>query len=349
MACAFPFQIPNKHYKPYSAPFFSSTIRPYIEVPCGWCLNCRVDKRNYLEECCNFEYKNFGCGTFLTLTYDDNHIIDLITKDKNGSPVASLKRDHARNFVKSIRNWIRNHSFSNKYCNKNFKVLYVGEYGSKGTVFDRPHFHFLVFGLDFDYCKKLFQKFWQYGFIYSLPILKGGIRYVLKYIDKQQHSKVAQALYDDNNIERPFCFHSLGLGKENFIQQKQYILEHNFCFKGKNNKDIPLPRYWRLALLGKVEFNYDKYASVMRSYNIKPDSSVLNKPRYSLKAMNEFRHKQALIRYENLSNMARSDGQAVYNPYIENNKDNYSFIKFKDMAKCALNNWTYVDGDVIPF
>lgn len=55
MACAQPFSIPNPHYLEYG--FYKSYLK-YIEVPCGWCLNCRVDKQNWLTDACYYEQKN---------------------------------------------------------------------------------------------------------------------------------------------------------------------------------------------------------------------------------------------------------------------------------------------------
>lgn len=103
----------------------------------------------------------------------------------------------------------------------NFKYLAVGEYGGDGQIFDRPHIHLLFFGLDFAVCKKIIAKSWQgKGIVKVLPILNGGIQYVLKYLDKQLFGDLAVKKYDQNGLQRPFQVHSLGLGNNLYKSQK---------------------------------------------------------------------------------------------------------------------------------
>lgn len=51
--------------------------KKYLEVPCGWCLNCRVDKQNWITDACEYEWKKYNyIGAFVTFTYDDIHLYD---------------------------------------------------------------------------------------------------------------------------------------------------------------------------------------------------------------------------------------------------------------------------------
>ena len=47
MSCAHPILIKNPNYKSDSIKVYSR--QPYYEVPCGHCLNCLVDKQNYIS------------------------------------------------------------------------------------------------------------------------------------------------------------------------------------------------------------------------------------------------------------------------------------------------------------
>ena len=130
----------------------------------------------------------------------------------------------------------------------NFTYLGVGEYGQKGEIFDRPHFHILFFGLDHKYCEKLFLEEWQNGFIDALPILNGGIRYVLKYMDKQIMGKQNKwENYGRYGLEAPKQFQSKGLG--NGIYQEK--LDSNQIKNGKIKegiKEYPIPQYYKNKL-----------------------------------------------------------------------------------------------------
>lgn len=95
----------------------------HLQVPCGKCSGCRADEalswaiRSYQEA------SLFEQNTFVTLTYDDDHL-----------PV-KLKKDHLQKFFRALRK-------------ENYKIRYYacGEYGSQTM---RPHYHALIFGSDF--------------------------------------------------------------------------------------------------------------------------------------------------------------------------------------------------------
>lgn len=341
MACAHPFQIKNTKFNSHSGRWYA--CKEYIQVPCGKCLNCRIDRRNTLEDECNYEYSKFGYGCFLTLTYDDPHILSLLRKDKNGNTVATLQRSDYRNFIKLLRRNIDYYKLSNNTtCNKNFKYLVVGEYGGNGQKFDRPHFHILLFGLDFKVCRKLFSNTWKGGFTDARPILKGGIRYVLKYCDKQQSNQEAEKLYDDNNIERPFCFHSIGLGSGLWKDNLNFIKNNNYCYQTKHKKLRPIPIYWRNKLLGHTMPDLNLQRQQLISYCIKPDKKDSSGSTYSLMQLNEFRHRQALKREENLKIQMRNDCTPVPITYVPQ-------INWHDMQLInkAMDFAQY--GDEVPF
>lgn len=110
------------------------------------------------------------------------------------------------------------------------------------------NYHVLFFGLDFYYCKSLFKSLWRKGLIDVLPILEGGIRYVLKYVDKQLHGDDLKKVYTDNFIEAPFSSVSTGIGSELFFDQYNNVVTTGE-YINLAGKRRPIPPYYR-DLLG---------------------------------------------------------------------------------------------------
>ncbi len=120
------------------------TLRPatgtgIAAVPCGVCLNCRINEsrvwrnRLLLEQCMH------GSSCFVTLTYDDKHIPD---------PPHISKKD-AQDFMKRIRYNVEPHKIR-YYC--------VGEYGD---VSFRPHYHLVIYGLDYSLNNAVIKRSWK--------------------------------------------------------------------------------------------------------------------------------------------------------------------------------------------
>ena len=315
MSCAHPFTIKTKKWNYSTGEFWSY-------VPCGYCLNCRVDKQNQLTHRCEEELINYKCGAFVTLTYDDFHITDKLRNDKNGKLVATLSRDDLKHYMYRLRSNIKNRLPDTLLSNHHFKFLAVGEYGGDGQIFDRPHIHLLFFGLDFALCKKEIEKAWQgRGMVKCLPILNGGIRYVLKYLDKQLFGDQAAKKYDENNIERPFQVHSLGLGSSLYKKQLDHI-NKNGTYRWKGH-EVPVPPYYKNKYFTKSNqfINYKKQIENYKLYN------DYKKPgdRYDL---HNFNIQQALIKEKNLNQQNRYHGRPIYDyNYINNLKYRYNDIK----------------------
>ena len=80
MACACNFRIKDTHY---------SNIN--YKIPCRYCLNCRVDKRKEWEVRANYEFKTKLSGTFLTCTYDNLHLVNILKLGNDGKIRPTLK------------------------------------------------------------------------------------------------------------------------------------------------------------------------------------------------------------------------------------------------------------------
>lgn len=289
-----------------------------IQIPCGYCLNCRVDRRNQWSDRCKWELKNRLCGAFVTLTYDDVHIADVTTR----SPVteklqSSLQYKHVTDFIARLRKYVKRHSEINGVlCQPDFSYLYVGEYGENGQVFDRPHFHVLFFGLDFAFMRKIMTKEWYFGFIDVLPILDGGINYVLKYLDKQLFGDMAKKKYDIHLLARPRQGQSKSFGASLYVAKKQEILDNNLTYQSGHVRR-PVPMYYKKKLFGDdfsrwndkvvrdtVRFNKVRVIDQMRTtYKLKD---------YSWRSRDNFKKFVAQIKERKLRQAMLNDGIGVY-------------------------------------
>lgn len=241
MACFQPFLKKNKYGE-------------IVTIPCGWCINCRVDKRNEWIDRCNYELKNKITSTFLTLTYDELNIIPNLVSTLNGQLIATINYDDIKRFIDRLRKrikYINQGKEKNILMQNDFSYIYVGEYGH-GEL-PRPHFHLILCGLDYLACEKIFQEEWNHGFIYSLPVKNGCSRYVLKYMDKQVHGADAKKIYDDNGLSRPKMISSIGFGSGLYLDDENYkdVVKNNYTYLSSKNKRRPVPRYYLNKMLGR--------------------------------------------------------------------------------------------------
>lgn len=158
MACFYPvtaYQL--KHTDGTSTvqfkPFKGSRTGSQIQLPCGGCLGCRIDRSQMWALRCVHESQQHEYSSFVTLTYNDSSL--------NGE--RSLNKRDFKLFMKRLRKRL--------YGNYKSKISYFhcGEYGEVCKIcgksrfycrkdrthsFDptlgRPHHHACIFGVDFD-------------------------------------------------------------------------------------------------------------------------------------------------------------------------------------------------------
>lgn len=322
MACARPWlmQSPiNPHKKPKFNSFW--TYNPVATVPCGYCLNCRVDKANQWIDRCKYEYKKRLTASFVTITYDDIHLHDdMYFSPQTNELVASLNYKHVRRFINRLRMYIKRlpKEQQNVLCQPDFSYVYVGEYGENGQVFDRPHFHILFFGLDFAYCKKIFEKEWKFGIIDVLPLLDGGISYVLDYVTKQCVGDEMVVKYDDNLLARPKRCQSRKFATGLFEDDANVedIKAHYGTYQVSPDVRRPVPMYYKKKIFGdwspinreepllaRMESDARTKNEMRTTYHLRDTSG---------KAMLAFRKRQAAIRERKLRQKYLNHGIGVY-------------------------------------
>lgn len=230
-------------------------------IPCGNCLGCRVDKLTLWTARCNYELFK-GHSAFVTFTYDDYHL-----PYNDGSLYPTLVKNDLQKYIDNLRHKVKELSILPQGNRKDFAYFCCGEYGDK---FKRPHYHCLFFGLDFKDFEKLFRKTWHNGMIKSLPVLSGGVRYVVDYMTKAVNGDLAVQQFDNKGIERPFKLVSRGLGSELFFNHREEIRKEHILKIG--SRVIPVPTYYRNMyhnyndeeIISRHSFNMEQYQKIVK-------------------------------------------------------------------------------------
>lgn len=198
---------------------------PDDRVACGQCLGCRLDHAKFWQNRCLMEMQDHVQTWFLTLTYDDDHLQEVKrsyecfdwpdpdTGEVRSVPCASLDLDCVQKWKKRLaKAW-------SKRSDVPLRFFGCGEYGDSTH---RPHYHFLVFGLDLDESELIFYKHSRIGNVtYPLyncdwisdtwgkghvVLAKGSYEtagYVARYVLKKRVGK-DKSFYARYNIDPPF-------------------------------------------------------------------------------------------------------------------------------------------------
>lgn len=159
---------------------------PSVSVPCGQCIGCKLERSRQWAIRAIHENQLHDTSCFLTLTYADEYL-------PTGQTL--VKRD-MQLFLKRLRK-----------ARGSFRLLYCGEYGE--TNF-RPHYHAIIFGLDFRHDQRplrrspsgemLFQspsldKLWGLGAVAIGSVTFESAAYVARYVTKKITGPAAEAHY----------------------------------------------------------------------------------------------------------------------------------------------------------
>lgn len=195
-------------------------------LSCGKCKYCLQMKQSKNAKLVDIEFKRNRYNYLLTITFNDNHIDILDTKDNYNnyskiakSKVSNLSKIKINNIIKNLKNKL------NRYYGKKIKLHYYlcGEYGSNTF---RAHYHVMIMlneplpylikqNVKGNHYKSKLINSKQFGLYDIEPITnqnaKSVSKYISKYISKQESCKgtlkynyfMEQQLkyYLDNNIK----------------------------------------------------------------------------------------------------------------------------------------------------
>lgn len=153
-----------------------------VEIPCGKCIGCKLEYSRNIATRCMLEADCHEDNSFVTLTYDDEKLP--YGFDGNVSVV-----EHQL-FMKRLR----------KKMKKQIRFYMAAEYGG---LFGRPHYHYLLFGVDFAdkvletvrdgkrvYSSATLAEVWPFGFSSVGSVTYESASYVARYCLKKVSSDV---------------------------------------------------------------------------------------------------------------------------------------------------------------
>lgn len=200
-----------------------------IDLPCGRCVGCRLERSRQWATRIMLEAKAHDQTSFLTLTYSDEHLPN----------PPSLQYKHYQDFMKRLR----------RRTGRPVRFFMCGEYGSNTF---RPHYHACLFGEDFSadrylwsvtsaghplYRSPLLEELWPLGNTLIGNLSFESAAYVARYILKKVTGDLAADHYawtdpDTGEVHQrtpEFCRMSLkpGIGATWYDKYKSDVVTHD--------------------------------------------------------------------------------------------------------------------------
>ena len=202
-------------------------------LPCGHCASCKLKYRKDWAIRCEMESLYYTDNCFVTLTYDDEHLLP------------HPKREELRYFIKKLRDIY------------GIKCRYFG-CGEVGLKTGRSHYHVILFGykphdlkfyglsksgMDM-YSSKFLEHVWSKGKVFINDFNVRCASYVAGYVSKK---------FDKDNFLM-FSTHP-GLGFNYISDNLNHLFKYG-CYTGKNGQVSSLPRYFE-KVAEKLNYYYD--------------------------------------------------------------------------------------------
>lgn len=211
-----------------------------IQVPCGKCIPCLMNKRADWSFRLEQEYKHSTSAHFVTLTYDQKHV------PANGS----LDKRHLQLYIKRLRK---------KDEQKKLRYYAVGEYG---TYSGRPHYHLLLFNSDEQHIRSAWQdsKGSPVGIVHVGRVTPASVGYVTKYI--------IQSVEYDTALQKPFSLMSRAYGIGGKYLTDEMVAWHRGDKKNYTLRDgskIRLPRFYREKIWPNISLRPKKNQKITKA------------------------------------------------------------------------------------
>ena len=225
-------------------------VTEFIEIPCGKCSGCRLQRSREWANRCMLELEYHKSSYFVTLTYDDFHVpIHYYADPETGEALPSMslvKRDFQL-FMKRLR----------KKFGEGIRFFASGEYGSQTF---RPHYHAIIFGLELDdlvpykrsaqgfqyFNSASLQEVWPNGFAVVAPVTWETCAYTARYVMKKLTGPEA-AFYENFNIVPEFSLMSRkpGIARQ-YYEDHPDLYEHEFIniSTEKGGRKFRPPKYY---------------------------------------------------------------------------------------------------------
>lgn len=244
-----------------------------IEIPCGKCIQCQLAKAKDWAVRCSHEASQYKYNYFVTLTYNDEHLV----KGKyNDNP--TLVKEHFKNFVESLRKKLKR-----QLDHTGLRFIGCGEYNSDGSRMLNPHYHLILFNcpipdLTYDFptpdgsvihklnsqgLNKFYSKFISELWCDENGVSRGWIEiddanfntesYVARYILKKQSGENYSVYEDSFGVVPPFLRMSNrpGIGYNVYDANKDDYVDLPSIIVSRPLKEplvVGLPRYYKKHL-----------------------------------------------------------------------------------------------------
>lgn len=235
-----------------------------LSVPCGQCVGCRLEYSRQWAVRCAHEMQMHEDNCFVTLTYDDAHLISPKRRGIAAWQQYSVNVREMQLFMKRVR----------KRFGAGVRFFACGEYGEGNG---RPHYHAILFNLRFDdrklwkttdagmllYRSELLERLWPFGYSSVGAATFQSAAYVARYMMKKVKGADAVEAY------APFVCPETGEVFERapeFAQGSQSIGKSWF---EKYSSDVyPSDEVVVSAVPQKPPKFYDGLAETMEEYHI---------------------------------------------------------------------------------
>ena len=179
-----------------------------VQVPCGQCIGCRLERSRIWAMRCLHEASLYDNNCFITLTFNDDYVMP------------SLDKSIFQKFMKRLRRM---------FPDARIRYFMCGEYGDK---LSRPHYHACLFGFDFPdrvlwsvrdnvrlYRSSILEKLWcdpkngnSFGFSTVGDVSFESAAYVARYCMKKVTGEKADAHYNGRQSEYVTMSRRPGIG-----------------------------------------------------------------------------------------------------------------------------------------
>lgn len=235
-----------------------------IQVPCGQCIGCRLERSRVWAVRCMHEKRMHSDSAFLTLTYDNAHL----------PPDGSLKLRDLQLFMKRLR----------KERPAGLRFYACGEYGE--TTF-RPHYHVLLLNTDFSdrkfyknsgsgeplYHSSELSNLWPMGHHSIGNVTFESAAYCARYILKKQTGPDSDEYYQ--GVTKPFVTMSRrpGIAMAWFEKYQAEAFKHDNVIV--NGSPQSLNRFYdsKYEVLDPARLAVIKQARRLRAKSHKEDST----------------------------------------------------------------------------